>query len=158
MKRLMFLISLLFSFSVAGFDYEPTLENFFQLYEAGRKANAVELVYLNNRDRNKVENFKHVGDKQKELTEQSAALGTYYGFELLGKHEIGTRLKHFTYILYHEEGPMRLEFEYYKPHKKWLLTDLQIDVNLGQELKTLARNDIAGYLVKDDISGPFKKK
>lgn len=144
--------------SATAFENDVRLDKFFQLYEAQRKAKAVELIYLNNRNRKIKDSYDGIEQKQNELIDSSAPLGLYHGFELLGEHQIGDRLSHLTYLLIHEKGPIRLEFEYYKPQNKWLLIHLNIDSNLGQELKALARKDIAGHLVKDDVERPEKKE
>lgn len=153
-------ILFLVPFSATAFEADVRLDKFFQLYEAGRTAKAVELIYLNNRNRKNKDSYDGVEQKQKqnELIDSGASLGRYHGFEILGKHQIGDRLSHLTYLLFHEKGPIRLEFEYYKPKDKWVLLHLNIDSNLVQELKALARKDIAGYLVKDDLNNPVKKE
>ena len=155
MKQICLLAALLPVTGLA-FDYQSPLENFFQLYDAGRKDKAVETVFLSNRNRNNTDIFEEVEATLEILDDVSGPLGQYHGYEQLGRHQIGDRLRHFTYVLYHEKSPIRLEFEYYKPNKKWLLTDLQIDTNLGAELKELARKDISGHLVKGDLEKTIK--
>ena len=149
---------LLLPFWAMAVENDVSLDKFFQLYDAGRKAQAVEQIYLNNRNRKEKDSYDGIVQKQNELIDSGESLGLYYGFELIGKHQISDRLSHLTYLLFHEKGPIRLEFEYYKPNKKWLLVHLNIDSNLGQVLKALARKDIAGYIVKDDLQRLVKKE
>lgn len=132
-------------------DYQAPLEQFFKLYQAERKNRAVEQLYWFNRDRKDKSNDSKIAARQAKLKDASEALGLYYGHELLGTHQIGKRLIHVTYLLIHQEAPIRVEFEFYKPQEQWLLSDFQVDSALGSELKTLARQDIAGFLVERDV-------
>ena len=150
-------VLLLLSTSIMASDYQAPLEQFFKLYQAERANRAVEQLYLYNRDRNEKSNYEKIAAKQVMLKEAGEVLGFYYGHELLGEHQIGERLIHITYLLIHHEAPIRVEFEFYKPQKNWLLTDFQVDSELGEELKVLARKDIAGFLVEKDV-GAFKNK
>lgn len=150
MVRLFFVFCLV-SANTFAVDYQSPLDKFFQLFKAGRPDNAVEQLYLFNRDRNETDVSMVSEQKHNELVEATTSLGLFYGQELLGKHQIGKRLNHVTYMLYFQNGPVRLEFEFYRPQEKWRLTDLNIDNHLSSELKAMARRDIAGFVVKKDL-------
>lgn len=149
----MVFVLIMASAPIVASDYQTPLEQFFKLYQADRKNRAEEQLYFFNRDRKDNSNDDVIISKQAMLREATEALGLYYGQELLGTHQVGERFKHLSYLLLHQESPVRIEFQFYKPQDHWLLIDFQVDNNLALELKDLARKDIAGFLVQGDVAG-----
>lgn len=141
MRTLILIILISFPcFANAG-DYNTEIAKFFNLYESGKKIEAIDTLYSTNpwmsSASDAIQNIKT------QLQDIEKLVGNYNGKELLGEHNIKNRFVHVTYITLYDRQPVRMEFQFYRPKNDWIIYSFAFDIDIDDEVEKGAREKIS---------------
>ena len=105
--------------SGSAFAKQKEVDKFFELFESGKIAEAVDSIYSTNKwIQQKSDDIHNV---KTQLQNLQSLVGDYHGKVKLGEEDIEDRLAHITYLTLFERQPVRLEFVFYRPQDEWLI-------------------------------------
>lgn len=136
MKKLI-LVALL-SCSLSAFaqsqpEPQRIIDEFFSLYKEKGSDTALDYLFGTNEwlkeSKEQIENVKLQIN-----TNVISQMGNYFGYDLISKKSIGTRVANYTYILRYDKQPIRVNLLFYNPDKQWRLQNFSFDDNIKEEL------------------------
>lgn len=139
MKAIILTVSLLFPAILAYTQDTPEqiIEKFFQDYEEGAPATALDNLYANlpwsDRIQDDIEKLKM------QFTGLQSLVGAYIGYDLITQKSMADRLSIYSYLVRFERQPVRFVFEFYRPKDKWGLYGFSYDDNLDEELEEVIK-------------------
>jgi len=141
MRILIFIMLMSFPcFANAG-DYNTEIAKFFNLYESGKKIEAIDTLYSTNPWMSKASDA--IQNIKTQLQGIEKIVGNYNGKELLGENNIKNRFVHVTYIALYDRQPVRMEFQFYRPKNDWIIYSFAYDINFDDEIEKGAREKIS---------------
>jgi len=137
MKKGTFIIILLFAVgmvSCAQETPEEIVKTFFDLYTAKGSSNSIDYLFGTN---------KFMGQSKKEeieslkiqLSNVVNIIGNYKGYEFIVQRGLGDNFIILSYLVKYERQPLRFNFIFYRPDKKWQVQNFKFDDSVGQELE-----------------------
>lgn len=140
--RVMFTLalSLFFTTSLAG-TYTSEIAKFYELYEKGKKVEAVDSIYSTNPWMSSAADSIHQIKTQLENIEE--IVGNYNGKVLIDETSIKDRFVHVTYMTLYDRQPVRMEFQFYRPEEDWIVYSFSFDINFDDEVESEVRKKIA---------------
>lgn len=133
MKKILLLVAI-FSINVAFSQSTPHehIDEFFKIYSKKGVNKAVDFLYKGSPWKSNIS--KAIEDQKNKLSVVDKQLGKYYGSILIAEKDIKETFVAVHYLVKYEREPLRFEFKYYKPNKKWILYGFSFDGSLSQEL------------------------
>lgn len=117
--------------------YQNEIDEFFSLFESGKKSEAVDRVYRTNPWVS--QSADSVAQVKTQINSLNQLAGKYLGKELIGENNIKDRFVQVTYIALYERQPFRLEFQFYRPKNNWILYSFSLDTSFDDDVKTASR-------------------
>jgi hypothetical protein len=126
MKNLVVLLFIVINWQLqAQNSPEIIIDNFFETFKT-QKEKAIRDLYDTNPWAKKAQpNIDNLIKVVNGLTLEF--IGQYYGYELLDKKNISNKFIIYTYIVYYDRQPLRFQFKFYKPGKKWKLHEFNMN-------------------------------
>ena len=138
-KYILFLILIIPMSSFAN-DYQQEINEFFKLYESGKKTEAVDSIYRTNPwMRAAADSIEHV---KTQLRGIEKLVGNYNGKEKIGEFKIKQRYVHITYLALYDRQPIRMEFQFYRPKTDWIIYSFSFDDKFPDDMEKKARGEI----------------
>ena len=118
-------------------DSSKFIENFFSIYEKEGGSAAVDYAAQSNPYLAEESSMDSVKIK---LTNVEPLLGTYDGYEIIGKRTIGNSLVNYICLAKYDRQPLRFNFLLYKAKDKWALQNFQVSgADLGNEILDMSK-------------------
>lgn len=111
------------------------LETFFKKYKTSSDS-AIDYLFSTNKLFN---NQSQITLLKLKLDSLGAAIGKYEGRELISQKSAGTSLVIYSYLVKHENQPVRFIFMFYKPRDQWELYRFNYDDAMDLELIEAAK-------------------
>jgi len=102
-------------------DSSKLIENFFSIYEKEGIEDALDYTIQSN----PYLTGSSMDSVKIKLTNAEPLLGTYNGYEIIGKRTIGYSLVNYICIAKYDRQPLRFNFMLYKATDKWKFIDFQ---------------------------------
>jgi len=112
------------------------IETFFKKYKASPDS-AVDYLFATNKLFANHEN--QISLLKSKLDSLQLSLGKYTGKELISEKSASPSLVIYTYLVKHENQPMRFTFIFYKPSNEWVLYRFNYDDQMDQEMFEAAK-------------------
>jgi hypothetical protein len=111
-------------------ETQKIVDEFFKTYK--RKGHA-EAIYdlLGTNTWNAGKSAENVSAKLTDLMDQ---IGEYYGYEKINESTYGTSVIQYTYLVKYERQPIKFQFRFYRPDKKWKTQGFEFEVDFLDEL------------------------
>ena len=141
MRTLLTIFFVLISSNVIAGNYTDEVNKFFNLFEKGRKTEAVDSIYSTNKWISSSSDSILQMKSQFENIEK--LVGEYNGKVLIDETNIKNRFVHITYLALYDRQPVRMEFQFYKPKNDWVIYSFSFDIDFDNEVKDGVRRKIA---------------
>lgn len=122
-------------------DYNSEIAAFFELYEKGKKVEAVDRIYSTNKWMGSAADAIHNIKTQLQGIEQ--IVGGYNGKVRIGETNVSDRFVHVTWLTLYDRQPVRMEFQFYRPKGEWIIYSFSFDIDFDDEVQAGARAKIA---------------
>ncbi|MFB9844628.1 hypothetical protein [Mucilaginibacter ginsenosidivorans] len=109
------------------------IDNFFKKYKTEGSSNAIDYIFSTNKITVDADNLKSKLDSIK------IALGSFTGYSLITEKSIANGLALRSYLVKHENHPLRFTFVFYKPRDIWVLYKFLYDAEAADELTQSAK-------------------
>ena len=141
MRTLLTIFFVLISSNAIAGNYTDEVNKFFNLFEKGRKTEAVDSIYSTNKWISSSSDSILQMKSQFENIEK--LVGEYNGKVLIDETNIKNRFVHITYLALYDRQPVRMEFQFYKPKNDWVIYSFSFDIDFDNEVKDGVRRKIA---------------
>ncbi len=108
------------------------LDTFFKKYKDGGTSPAIDYLFGTNKlftDTTQIATLKSKLDALRQT------IGKYIGHELIVQKTASTSLVFYSYLVKHENQPIRFTFMFYKPKNDWVLYRFKFDDQMDAELE-----------------------
>jgi len=112
------------------------VDSFFKKYKEDGTAAAIDYLFGTNK---LFDNNAGVGVLKIKLDSLRQTIGLYTGKDLITQKNAGTGLYLYSYLVKHENSPLRFTFIFYKPKNDWVLYRFKYDDQLDIELIDAAK-------------------
>lgn len=140
MKKIFVLVfaSLCFQFNIckAQAKYQDIVDNFLAVFETD-PLKAYENLFVKSKWIEKSTIDKNKIDFQDFLKD----LGSYCGYELITKKELGQSYVLLSFLIKYERQPFRIKLSFYKPKNEWILQNFSYDTSFDEEIEDAAKFD-----------------
>ena len=138
---LVILMFCFFSSSVWADGYQQELNEFFALFEAGKKSESIDRLYQTNPWVSQAAD--DIIKVKTQLASLDSMVGKYLGKELIHTNNVKNRFVQVTYLALYERQPVRLEFQFYKPKETWIVYAFSFDTDFDSDVKSVSRAQAA---------------
>ena len=111
-------------------------DSFFKKYKEDGTAAAIDYIFSTNK---LFDNNAGVGVLKVKLDSLRQTIGLYTGKDLIGQKNAGNGLYLYSFLVKHENSPLRFTFIFYKPKNDWVLYRFKYDDQLDVELIDAAK-------------------
>jgi len=105
-------------------DSSKFIESFFSIYEKEGVGKALDNAFQSNSYVPKPSSMDTVRIR---LIDATNLIGSYDGYEIIGKRAIGNSLVNYICLVKYDMQPLRFNFILYKAKDKWMLQNFQFD-------------------------------
>jgi len=109
------------------------IDNFFKKYKNEGSSKAIDYLFSTNKVTVDVDNLKSKLDSVKSV------LGGFIGYSLITEKSIADGLVLRSYLVKHENHPIRFTLVFYKPRDSWVLYRFLYDAEVADELAQSAK-------------------
>lgn len=111
------------------------LDAFFKKYEEETPAAAVDYLFGTNRS------FlpQQITELKEKLTDITQKIGAFNGIEQITTKKTSPSLVFFSYLIKHDNQPLRFTFIFYKPKDQWVVYQFKFDDQVDAELEESGR-------------------
>ena len=115
-------------------ELKNVIDSFFKKYENSPEA-AIDYVFTTN----KVFTLDQTSDLKSKLMEVQSKIGKFQEIELITSKHTSKSLVLYSYLVKHENQPLRFTFIFYKSNKQWKLYKFKFDDDFAKELEEAGR-------------------
>lgn len=137
MKFSIFLITLLVTFNASASNYQTEIDEFFELYQAGKISDAVDSIYDTNKYVSSIPD--QILNIKNQLTSLKGLVGEINNIGKIDTYNVGENFVHVTYLVTYDRQPIRYEFQFFKVKSGWRIYSFSFDDDLTNEISELAR-------------------
>ncbi len=141
MKTFVTIIFVLISSQAVAGNYTDEVNKFFKLYEMGKKSEAVDSIYSTNPWMTSAADA--IVQIKSQFQNIENLVGNYNNKVLVDETNIKDRFVHLTYLALYDRQPVRMEFQFYKPKKDWIIYSFSFDVDFDDDIENETRKKIA---------------
>jgi hypothetical protein len=107
------------------------INNFFKVYKDEGSSKAVDYLFSTNKTTSKSQLY----NIKNKLDSTQSVLGRFTGYRLITEKNISDGLVLFSYLVKHENHPVRFTFVFYKPINNWIIYKFLFDADVEDELE-----------------------
>ncbi len=115
------------------------IDNFFKKYKEDGTSAAIDYLFGTNK---LFANNAQISLLKQKLDSLRIALGPFNGRELIVQKTAAPSLVFYSYLVKHENQPLRFTFMFYKPKNDWVLYRFKFDDQIDSELEQAGRIDM----------------
>jgi len=141
MRQLLILTLLFYGHAAQAQNYKQEIDEFFTLFAAGKKIEAVDSVYSTNPWMTSASDA--IQQIKTQFQDIEKIVGNYNGQALIDETNIKDRFVHVTYIALFDRQPVRMEFQFYKPVDSWIIYSFSFDIDFDDDIESGVREKIA---------------
>ncbi len=108
------------------------IDTFFKKYKDGGTSPAIDFIFGTNKLFTDTTQIATLKSKLEALRQN---IGKYIGHELIVQKTASTSLVFYSYLVKHENQPIRFTFMFYKPKSDWVLYRFKFDDQMDTELE-----------------------
>jgi hypothetical protein len=110
-------------------EIERLVNIFFEKYKTGGTKEAVDYIFSTTKS------VSGLGNLENKLDSTRQESGKFIGFEQITQKNAANSLVFLSYLVKHENQPIRFSFSFYKPYDHWILLNFNFDTELISELQ-----------------------
>lgn len=111
-------------------EIDGYVESFFTKYRDAGTGEAIDYIASTNKK------LQGLGTLKFKIDSVRSRAGSFTGYSEITKKKAAEGLILFSYLVKHEDQPMRFTFVFYKPRANWMLYDIEIDTDVINDLVT----------------------